>query len=78
MRRLAAIVIVVAVMMVMLSLEHDRRCAVVPMPMLVTDVNSDAADADLNAFRDDRWFGAVVQRTGKYWCRQQRNKKKSK
>ncbi len=65
MRSSAVIVIVVAMVMVVLSVEHDRRGAVVPMPMLVTDANSDTADTDLDAFRDDHWFTAV-QRTGKY------------
>ena len=62
---LPAVAIAVAVVMVVLSVEHDR---VVPMPVSVTDPNSDAADPDVDAFRDDHWFVADVQRTGK--CRQ--------
>ena len=38
----------------------------------------DAADSDIGAFRDDHWFVADVQRTGKYRHRQKRNKKKGK
>ncbi len=82
MRLLAAVVIVVAIVvamvMVVLSVEHDRGCAVVPMPMLVTDVNSDVADPDLDAFRDDHRFGAGVRRTGKCRYRQERNETKRK
>lgn len=75
MRWLAAVAIAVAMVMVMLSVEHD---SVVPMPVSVTnaDANSDAADPDLNAFRDDHWFVAGVHRTGKCRHRQKRNKKK--
>jgi hypothetical protein len=32
----------------------------VPMPVLFTDRNSDAANSDTNAFRDDNWFVAHV------------------
>jgi hypothetical protein len=47
---------------------------VVPMPVSLTDPNSDAADPDIGAFRDDHWFVADVQRTGKCRHRQERNK----
>jgi hypothetical protein len=80
MRLLAAVAIVVAMVMVVLSVEHDRRCAVVPMPVLF-DANSNAAaaaDPDLDAFRDDHWFGACAQRTGERRHGQERNKKKGK
>jgi hypothetical protein len=80
MRLLAAAAIVVAMVMVGLSVEHDRRCAMVPMPVPFTDADSNApaADPDLDAFRDDHWFGARVQRTGECRHRQERNKKKGK
>jgi len=76
MRRLAAVAIAVAAVMVMASVEHD---ALVMMPMSVTDAdaNSDAADTDLDAFRDDHWFVAGVQRAGKCRQRQKRNKNKA-
>ena len=44
------------------------------MPVSLTDPNSDAA----GDFRDDHWFVADIQRTGKCRHRQERNKKKSK
>jgi hypothetical protein len=50
----------------------------VPMPVTLTDPNSDAAGPDLGAFRDDHRFVARVQRTGKCRHRQKRNKKKGK
>jgi hypothetical protein len=74
MRWLAVIAIVVAVVMV-LAVEYD---SVVPMPVLVTDANSDAADPDIDAFRDDHWFVADVQRTGQCRHGHERNKKKRK
>jgi hypothetical protein len=46
----------------------------VPMPVSLTDPNSDAA----GDFRDDHWFVADIQRTGKCRYRQERNKKKGK
>ena len=61
--------------MVVLSVKHDR---VVPVPVAVTDPNSDAPDPDFDAFRDDHWFIADVQRTGKCRHRQKGNKKKAK
>jgi len=54
------------------------EASMVPMPMSLTDLNSDAADPDIGAFREDHWFVADVQRTGKCRHRQERNKKKSK
>jgi len=53
---------VVAVAMV-LSVDHDRY-DVMPVPVSHTDANSNATDADFDAFRDDHWFVAGVQRTG--------------
>ena len=76
MRLLAAVAIVVAMVMVVLSVEHDRRCGVVPMPVPFTDANSNATNPDLDAFGDDHWFGARVRRTGECRHRQERNKKK--
>ncbi len=48
----------------------------VAMPVRITDANSDAADPDLDAFRDDHWFVAGAQGTGQCRRRQKRNKKK--
>jgi hypothetical protein len=61
MRWLAVVSIVIVV--VVFWVEHDRR-DVMPMPVSHTDANSNAADADFDAFRDDHWFVADVQRTG--------------
>jgi len=72
---LAAIAIVIAMVMVVLAVEHD---IVVMMPVSVTDDNSNAANPDVDAFRDHHWFVADVQRTGKCRHRQERNKKKGK
>jgi hypothetical protein len=47
------------------------------MPVMPTDINSDAADPDIGAFRDDHRSVADNQRTGKCWHRQQPNKKKA-
>ena len=50
----------------------------VPVPVSFADSNSKAANSDIGAFRDDHWFVADVQRTGKCRHRQKRNKKKGK
>jgi len=63
--------------MVVPSVGHIEA-SMVPMPVSLTDPNSDAADPDIGAFRDDHWFVADIQRTGKCRHRQERNKKKSK
>jgi hypothetical protein len=76
MRWSATVVIVMVV--VVLSVEHDIRSAVVPMPVSPTDSNSDAADPDIDALRDDHWFVPDVRRAGKCRHRQERNKKKGK
>jgi hypothetical protein len=39
----------------------------VPISVSLTDPNSDAADSDIGTFRNDHWFVADGQRTGK--CR---------
>jgi hypothetical protein len=49
-----------------------------PAPVSLTDPNSDPTDSDIGAFREDHWFVADVQRTGKCRDRQKRNKKKGK
>jgi hypothetical protein len=73
-RSLAAVAIVVAVVMVVvLSVEHD---SVMMMVVSVTDANSDAADIDTYAFRDDHRLVAGVQGSRKCRHRQHRNKKK--
>jgi hypothetical protein len=58
---------------VVLSVEHDRA---VPMPVSVTDANSDTADIDTDTFRDDHWLVAGVRGSGKCRHRQHRIKKK--
>jgi len=71
MRRSAAIFVFV----VMVVHADD---SVIPMPVPVTDVNSDGADSDFDVFRDDHWFVAGVRRTGKCRHRQERNGEKRK
>jgi hypothetical protein len=74
-RRSAAVLIVI-VMVVMLAADHD---AVVSMPVSLTGVNPDAADSDMDVFRDDdRVIAAGVHRTGKCRHRQERNETKNK
>jgi hypothetical protein len=74
-----AVVVVAIVMVVVCSIAHIKASArMVPVPMSFADSNSNAADSDIGAFRDDHWFVADVQRTGKYRHRQKRNKKKGK
>jgi hypothetical protein len=70
---LAAAAIVVAVVMVVLSVERDR---VVPMPVSVTDANPDAADIDTDTFWDNHWLVAGVRGSAKCRHRQHRKKKK--
>jgi hypothetical protein len=66
-------------MVVVSSIAHIKaRTGMVPLPMSFADSNSNAADSDIGAFRDDHWFVADVQRTAKYRHRQKRNKKKGK
>jgi hypothetical protein len=48
------------------------------MSVSLIDPNSDAADPDIGAFRNDRWFVADVRRTSKCRHRQKRNNEKSK
>jgi hypothetical protein len=50
----------------------------VPMPVSVTDPNSDVVDPDIGAFRDDHRLIADVRRTGKCRHRQKRNNEKRK
>ena len=74
-----AVVVVAIVMVVVCSIAHIKASArMVPVPMSFADSNSNAADSDIGAFRDDHWFVADAQRTGKYRQRQKRNKKKGK
>jgi hypothetical protein len=54
------------VMVVVPSVGHIEA-SMVPMPVSLTDPNSDAADPDICAFRDDDGFVADVQSTSK--CR---------
>ena len=71
MRRLTAIVVVMVVVV-----RSDNN--VIPMPVPVTDVNSDGADSDFDVFRDDHWFVAGVRRSGKCRHGQKRNNEKGK
>jgi hypothetical protein len=54
------------------------EASIVPMPVPLTDPNSDPADSDIGIFRDDSWFVADVHRTGKCRHGQERNKTKGK
>ena len=45
----------------------------VPISVSLTDPNPDASDPNIDVFRDDNWFVANVQRTGKCRCCQERN-----
>ena len=65
--------VAIVVVVVVPSVGHIEA-SMVPMPVSLTDPNSDAA----GDFRDDHWFVADVQRTGKGRHRQERNKKKGK
>jgi hypothetical protein len=67
----------VVVVMVVPSGGHIEA-ALVPMPVSLTDPNSDAADPDVGAFRNDQWLVANGQRTSKCRRRQKRNKKENK
>jgi hypothetical protein len=58
-RPLAAVAIAVVIVAVF-WVDHDR-CDV--MPMMVSHTDSNAVDADFDAFRNDHWFVADVQRT---------------
>jgi hypothetical protein len=74
-----AVVVVAIVMVVVSSISHiEASTRMVPVPMSFADSNPNAADSNIGAFRDDHWFVADVQRTGKCRHRQKRNKKKSK
>jgi hypothetical protein len=66
-------------MVVVSSIAHIKASTrMVPVPMSFADSNSNATNSDIGAFRDDHWFVADVQRTGKYRHRQKRDKKKGK
>ena len=68
-------VLIVIVMVVPLAADHD----VVSMPVALTAANPDAADSDMDVFRDDdRVSAAGVHRTGKCRHRQERNETKNK
>ena len=74
-----AVVVVAIVMVVVCSIAHIKASTrMVPVPISFADSNSNAADSDIGAFRDDHWFVADVQRTGKCRHSQKRNKKKGK
>jgi hypothetical protein len=71
MRRLAAIVVVV----VMVVHADD---SVIPMPVPVADVNSDRTHSDFDVFCHDRRLIAGVRRTGKCRHGQERNSEQGK
>ena len=51
--------------LVVSSFAHiEASTKMVPVPVSLTDPNSDAANSGIGAFRDDHWFVADVQRTG--------------
>ena len=65
------------VMVAVSSIGHIKASTrMVPVPMSFADSNSNAANSDIGAFRDDHWFVADAQRIGKHRHRQERNKKK--
>jgi hypothetical protein len=77
-RRFILAVVVVAIVMVVVSSIVHIKASTRTVPVSLTDPNSDAADSDIGTFRNDNWFVANVQRTGKCRHRQKRNKKKGK
>jgi hypothetical protein len=66
----------IVMMMAVPAVKHDSVVTV--MPVSSTDVNTDAADPDVDAFRDNHWFVASIRRTGKCRQRQKRNNKQGK
>jgi hypothetical protein len=72
---IAIAIAVLIVMLAALAVDHD---AVVPMPVPLTALNPDAADPNLDVFRDDHWVVADVHRTGKRRHRQEWNETKDK
>jgi hypothetical protein len=74
-----AVVVVAIVMTVVSSIGHiEASTRMVPLPMSFTEPDPHAAESDIGAFRDDHWFVADVQRTGKCRHRKKRKKKKRK
>jgi len=65
---------VVAIVMVVVPSVGHIEASTIPMPVSLTDPNSDAA----GDFRDDHRFVAGIQRTGKCRHRRKRHKKKGK
>jgi hypothetical protein len=64
--------------MVVPSVGHiEAGSRMVPMAVSLTDPNSDAADSDIGAFRDDHWFVADAQRIGKHRHRQEGTRKRA-
>ena len=59
--------VVVAIVMVVTPSVGHIEARMVPMPVSLTDHNSDATDPDIDALRDNNWFVADVRRTGE--CR---------
>jgi hypothetical protein len=78
-RRLAAVAVLIAIVIVIvvgaIAVDHD---VVVAMPVSIAAVNSDAANPDIDVFRDDHRVIAGVHRTGKCRHCQEWNKTKSK
>jgi hypothetical protein len=65
--RRRAVDILAAIVMVMAVSRGHVEVTMVPMPVSHADANADVADLNSDAFRDDHWFVAGVQRAGK--CR---------
>ena len=62
-----AVDILATIVMVMAVSRGHVEVTMVPMPVSLTDANADVADLNSDDFRDDHWFVAGAQRTGK--CR---------
>ena len=54
------------------------KASMAPILVSLTYPNSDASDPNIDAFREDNWFAADVQRTSKRRHCQEQNKRKSK
>jgi hypothetical protein len=53
--------VIAIVMEVVVSTFAHIEASMVPMPVSLTDPNSDAADADIYVFRHDDWFVADLR-----------------
>jgi hypothetical protein len=69
-------VVVAIIMEAVVSSSTHIEASMVPISVSLTDPNPDASNPNIDVFRDDNWFVADIQRTGKCRYRQKRNKKK--